>query len=329
MRIKTIKMKMKKLKKQKGLKAKVGMILNSLAWRYLSFKKWVFFKIFFRKKGIYLTWANDYRMYVNTKDEGLAADILRYHVREPYSTKIFKKLIKKNDIIFDIGANIGYYVLLEGLQAKKGKIIAIEPVRENFNLLKKNVELNKLKNILLLRAAVGSKNTVEKLYVYSERNVSGLMQMQNKKLLKTEIVKSYTLKNLVEKYGVLPTILRMDVEGYEYDIFQGCTSILNEMKNGSLIYFEFHPPLMNYKKSIKILNLFKKTNFKLIDSSIEPPMGAYKDIFAKLLFSIVDLFGVQTAENHKYNSIDEILKDKDFLKGDKGCCQVFLIKKQR
>ena len=49
--------------------------------------------------------------------------------------------------VLDIGANIGYYVLIErNLIGKKGKIVAVEPVDENIELLKKNLELNKEKS---------------------------------------------------------------------------------------------------------------------------------------------------------------------------------------
>ena len=45
--------------------------------------------------------------------------------------------------VFDLGANIGYYVLMESeLICNKGKILAIEPVKKNMQLLEKNLKLN-------------------------------------------------------------------------------------------------------------------------------------------------------------------------------------------
>ena len=46
--------------------------------------------------------------------------------------------------ILDIGANIGYYVLIQrNLVGKNAKITAIEPIPENVNILRKNLKLNK------------------------------------------------------------------------------------------------------------------------------------------------------------------------------------------
>ena len=64
-------------------------------------------------------------------------------IHEPFTTEIIKKEIKKDDIILDLGANIGYYTLIFAkLVGKKGRVFAFEPEPTNFTLLKKNIEIN-------------------------------------------------------------------------------------------------------------------------------------------------------------------------------------------
>ena len=83
--------------------------------------------------------------------------------------------------IFDIGANIGYYVLMQSkLIGKKGKILAVEPVRKNMKLLKKNLELNKNNITRTIQVAVTNKKKFKKFngseifYTTSHSNIGRL-----------------------------------------------------------------------------------------------------------------------------------------------------------
>ena len=80
-------------------------------------------------------------------------------IKERY---LVKSLVSKGMTIVDIGANIGYYLLmLESVIGENGKIYCIEPSQENLPELKRNIKQNKLDNVELIEAAVGSqKGTV-------------------------------------------------------------------------------------------------------------------------------------------------------------------------
>ena len=77
-----------------------------------------------------------------------------YH-RNCYFKKNFE--IKHDDVIVDIGANMGLFVLWAAPQAKKGKIIAIEPINI-INTLEKNLKINNIDNVITLQKAVGLDN---------------------------------------------------------------------------------------------------------------------------------------------------------------------------
>ena len=68
-------------------------------------------------------------MYLDPKDRGISRTLLLFGERELDHKLILERIVKKNMKIFDIGANIGYYVLMESnLIGEKGKILEIEPV---------------------------------------------------------------------------------------------------------------------------------------------------------------------------------------------------------
>ncbi len=82
---------------------------------------------------------------------------------EREAAKNLTKLVAKNFIVFDIGANIGYYTVLLSSYCNECKIIAFEPDKSNLRYLRKNVELNGLQNVLIIDKAVSNKIT-EKIF---------------------------------------------------------------------------------------------------------------------------------------------------------------------
>jgi tRNA G37 N-methylase Trm5 len=57
---------------------------------------------------------------------------------------LIKDVLRVNDIVFDVGANIGIYSLWMSKFTPEGNIHSFEPDNDNYNALKKNIELNKL-----------------------------------------------------------------------------------------------------------------------------------------------------------------------------------------
>jgi hypothetical protein len=90
-----------------------------------------------RKPGLPVE-LSDYKMYVHAKDPGVSRELVDYRVHEPQCSRLYRSLITSSDVIFDLGSNIGYYALMSAGQCKQ--VIAVEPVHENFNLLKSNIK---------------------------------------------------------------------------------------------------------------------------------------------------------------------------------------------
>ena len=139
----------------------------------------------FIKKRIF-----NYQMYLDPRDKGISRTLLLFGERELDHKIILEKVLKKDMKVFDIGANIGYYVLMESaILGMNGKIVAVEPVPKNIQLLKRNLELNK--NSITTTLQVGLSDLVEKKYfLLSEHSNLGHIldddNYKNKKKIKIQ-----------------------------------------------------------------------------------------------------------------------------------------------
>jgi FkbM family methyltransferase len=150
---------------------------------------------------------------------------------EPEITESFVKYAKRSNVVYDIGAHIGYYTLLAArFTAPGGKIFAFEPLPENFQKLKTHVEINNSTNIVIIEKAV-SFNTGVTLFTDSGNDVANSIN-ENSPMFqfgKTIEVKTAALDDLLEN-GFLqpPQLVKMDIEGAEYDALRGAELLLKK-----------------------------------------------------------------------------------------------------
>ena len=159
---------------------------------------------------------------------------------ESATTELFKKKIKKGDVILDIGAHIGYFTLLFAqLTGENGRVYAFEPAPANFALLKKNVEINEYKNVVLVNKAVSDKNGKSVLYLSSES--TGIHKIYDTNDGRKSIeVESIRLDDYFGDYNGKVDWIKIDIEGAEWLALKGMALLLE--KNRSLkIVSEFFP----------------------------------------------------------------------------------------
>jgi FkbM family methyltransferase len=225
-----------------------------------------------------------YKMYLSLDDTGIGAELMVNKTREVFSTNYFQKIISENMIVIDIGANIGYYALLESQLASKGHIYAIEPVLKNYTLLTKNIALNQCSNISTYNFAIGNTDGFSKMYIYDKSNWSSFTKIPGENIRDIVQVPVFTLDTFIESHVPQnPHFIRMDVEGFEYEILMGSVKTLRTAV--PLIFcIEMHPHLMSREKVIEIMTLMKENGFGV--SAIFNDMNAselkFIDIFNRL-----------------------------------------------
>lgn len=158
----------------------------------------------------------------------------------------YKTILNKNCLVFDIGANKGNKTDVFSLIANK--VIAVDPDKSNIMKLNSRFKFNKKINIE--NVAVGQKSGSNMFYILDDGIEVNTMnpkwksiiennsnnRFHEKRLFKKSFeVKTITLVELIEKYR-LPDYIKIDVEGYEWSVIQGLTTIV------PLISFECNLP---------------------------------------------------------------------------------------
>lgn len=163
--------------------------------------------------------------------------------------QFYKTLIKKDDLCFDIGANIGYKSKL--FLSLEAKVIALEPQSSCVKYLKKI----KSRKFQFLPYAVGSKNEIKKLRLANHIEVATFSDQfidyfknDNLSWENFEMVTVKRLNTIIDEFGI-PDFCKIDAEGYELEILSNLNYTI------PIIEFEFTGGfILNTIEIIKLLN---------------------------------------------------------------------------
>jgi FkbM family methyltransferase len=157
---------------------------------------------------------------------------------EPYLKKHFKNLIKKGDFILDIGANIGFHTLyFAELTGVNGKVFSFEPIPINFDALQRNIELNQFPQIKPVNKALGNINMQMNVHINQDAQNPGAFNLFENGEKNTIIAcikgDDYLAENKISKIN----FIKVDVEGFELEVFKGLTKTIQNSK--PIIIFEY------------------------------------------------------------------------------------------
>lgn len=159
---------------------------------------------------------------------------------EPMETKFFSTHIQPGQTVVDIGANIGYFTTLFSKKVgPKGSVIAFEPDRDNFALLKKNVELNNCSNVELVNSAVSDKDGSLRLFVSSE-NAGDHRSYDSGDGRPSYNVPCVRLDTFLNCRNKPISFIKMDIQGAEFAALNGMQETLNK-NHGLTLVTEFQP----------------------------------------------------------------------------------------
>lgn len=140
---------------------------------------------------------------------------------EPHMVNLYRALVTPEDIVADIGANIGLTAILFSTMAKQ--TFAFEPSPSTFNILSKNLANNQINNVEAINLGLGHQE--ENLTItFATTNRSGGYvsdKIRPKAGHTTENIRIDTLDHFFSSKTNTPTFLKIDVEGFEKNVIGG------------------------------------------------------------------------------------------------------------
>jgi FkbM family methyltransferase len=181
-----------------------------------------------------------------------------------YKNEYYFNSKNKKPIIFDCGSNIGFATMFFKWLYPESEIYAFEPDKITFEILKKNVLQNKLKNVYLFNNAISEKNGKIDYFVDLKSPGSLLMSTKQERMQKEKTtVNCIALSSLIKEKKI-PQIdfVKMDIEGSETEAIQDLDKN-NQLNKIIKFVIEYHHNIGNHKSSLsEFLQIFEKNGFE-------------------------------------------------------------------
>lgn len=156
-------------------------------------------------------------------------------------TKLLADVLKTSRCFADVGANIGYFTCFASKIMRDGTVYAFEMNEGNLAVLKKNISMNRLANVVPVHAAVTDSNGF--ITKYTSRKTAGNYSLARpvgeNEHCEEAGVPAIALDDFFDRSGILPDVYKIDVEGAEMLVLKGMGRILRD--SGPKLLLELHP----------------------------------------------------------------------------------------
>jgi FkbM family methyltransferase len=160
---------------------------------------------------------------------------LRGCAKEPWTVQWIEGWIQPDEVLYDIGANVGAYSLVAALSpAVRARVVALEPGYPTFAALSDNVVRNGAQDrVTALPVALGRSTTLEILHLRTLDAGAALHTLGGHEgpsgAAYRQPVMTFRLDDLVERFGLPdPAHVKLDVDGTELDVLAGAERTLSD-----------------------------------------------------------------------------------------------------
>jgi FkbM family methyltransferase len=190
------------------------------------------------------------KFFVINNDLSVSSDIIHSGCFAEQDIELFKKIIKPEMYVYDIGANIGHHsVFFSKIVGSKGKVYSFEPQNYIFKILNANLALNNCKNTWSYRLALGSEKAKLKMYPidYEKKENFGALGINlnanDKEATNSgetvDVILGDEFMNMLDTADKRVDFIKIDVQAFELFVLQGLTEVLSRFK--PILFLEIAP----------------------------------------------------------------------------------------
>jgi len=190
--------------------------------------------------------------FVHERDDAFISHKIRTRgVWEQFESQLLLSLLRPHDQVLDIGANIGWYTVSAARRVgPTGHVFAFEPDPKNYSILAANIAQGDLSWVTAQRCALGRSSGTAAMQGSADNQ--GDLRMRNFSPQAAAV--SYGDISVIALDDYLPAqeafrlerlrILKMDVQGFEYEVFMGARRLLRSLPPATVCFIEFDPTLL-------------------------------------------------------------------------------------
>lgn len=188
-----------------------------------------------------------YCVFVRNSDRDIGGAIAKGIVYEPHVTALIDRELRMGDTFLDVGANIGFFTMRAASRVgASGKVIAVEPMDKNLQLIYLGVRENNFENVVV--------------WPFGASDHDGLVSIVTDACTSNALVQSAPSSRNVSIHAPVRTLdwmcqdlgrldfIKIDIEGHEMFAWRGASRLLARFK--PRIATEFHPHAMKHNSGL-------------------------------------------------------------------------------
>ena len=162
---------------------------------------------------------------------------------ETETYRAFVSEIHSGDVVYDVGSQIGTFAILAAqCSAPDGMVVAYEPMDGSRKFLDTHLRLNETKNRVIVRGFwCGSEPGTARLY-HDAGKSDGDCSLVPRADSEHSDAKVVTLDSEVRELGLIPSVIKIDVEGWEWEVLKGARRTLE--RHRPRLFLSLHPPVL-------------------------------------------------------------------------------------
>jgi FkbM family methyltransferase len=171
----------------------------------------------------------------------------------------------------DVGANVGFYTNLMARQLRGRRVLAIEPTPNALSRLKHNLERNGVaERTIVFEGIAADREGVRRLnIVVGKEEYSSVGALAHPSIheerSETREVQASTIDALVQRHGLDPGFIKIDVEGAEYEVLRGAEATLK--KHRPIVLSELSAALLqsNGSSAAAVIEFMRRLAYRIVD----------------------------------------------------------------
>jgi FkbM family methyltransferase len=175
------------------------------------------------------------------KDSSLSESLFKGDF-EYQEVQFLNSFLKPNDVFIDIGANIGYFSIIASKRvASNGKVYSFEPTDKTYERLRQSLILNNCNNVHTYQVALSDKCEQREFTTSTDGfdAYNSLGSPSQGASFSKDIVQTQTFDFFQKEHNIpTPTLIKIDVEGWEIPVIEGMKETL-EKANAPFLIVEF------------------------------------------------------------------------------------------